>query len=51
MKGNLDSIKENLDTIKAEMATKEDMKDFIKEIIRQHPCLKDGGPVGAKWRK
>ena len=51
IKGNLGSIEENLDIIKAEMATKEDMKNFVEEIARQHPCLRDGESVLDRWRK
>ena len=43
----LDTIKEKLDTIKENMVTKEDMKNCLYEITRQHPCLRDVKSVVA----
>lgn len=44
----VDSIKEKVDIIKENVVTKEDMKDCIEEIMRQHPCFEEVKTVWAR---
>lgn len=45
--GGVSAVQEKLDTIRENMVTKEDMKNFLYEITRQHPCLRDVKSVFA----